>query len=101
VGRAIVVIIGAIAELERGLIVERGNGVRAGMRRARLDGQRIGQPAAGSWYRTVLPSNKSAGAASACKRSQRPSRFGGDNPTRAPKACPTIKESRTINYIDQ
>jgi len=39
-GRAIVVIIGAIAELERGLIVER---VRAGMRRARLEGQHIGR----------------------------------------------------------
>ena len=39
-GRAIVVIIGAIAELERSLIVER---VRAGMRRARLEGQRIGR----------------------------------------------------------
>jgi DNA invertase Pin-like site-specific DNA recombinase len=39
-GRAVVVIIGAIAELERSLIVER---VRAGMRRARLDGQRIGR----------------------------------------------------------
>lgn len=40
-GRAIVVIIGAIAELERNLIVER---VKAGMRRARLEGQRIGRP---------------------------------------------------------
>jgi DNA invertase Pin-like site-specific DNA recombinase len=40
-GRAIVVIIGAIAELERSLIVER---VRAGMRRARLEGQHIGRP---------------------------------------------------------
>jgi DNA invertase Pin-like site-specific DNA recombinase len=39
-GRAIVVIIAAIAELERGLIVER---VRAGMRRARLEGVRIGR----------------------------------------------------------
>ena len=39
-GRAIVVIIGAIAELERSLIVER---VRAGMRRARLEGTRIGR----------------------------------------------------------
>ncbi len=39
-GRAIVVIIGAIAELERNLIIER---VRAGMRRARLEGQRIGR----------------------------------------------------------
>jgi len=39
-GRAIVVIVGAIAELERSLIVER---VRAGMRRARLEGTHIGR----------------------------------------------------------
>ncbi len=39
-GRAIVVIVGAIAELERSLIVER---VRAGMRRAKLEGRRIGR----------------------------------------------------------
>ena len=41
-GRAIIVIVGAIAELERNLIVER---VRAGMRRARLEGRHIGRPA--------------------------------------------------------
>jgi DNA invertase Pin-like site-specific DNA recombinase len=40
-GRAMIVIIGAIAELERNLIVER---VRAGMRRAKLEGRRIGRP---------------------------------------------------------
>jgi DNA invertase Pin-like site-specific DNA recombinase len=39
-GRAIVIIISAIAELERSLIVER---VRAGMRRAKLEGRRIGR----------------------------------------------------------
>ncbi len=39
-GRAIVVIIGAIAELERNLIIER---VRSGMRRARLEGRQIGR----------------------------------------------------------
>jgi DNA invertase Pin-like site-specific DNA recombinase len=39
-GRAVVIIIGAIAELERNLIVER---VRAGMRRARLEGRQIGR----------------------------------------------------------
>jgi DNA invertase Pin-like site-specific DNA recombinase len=39
-GRAVVVIIGAIAELERSLIVER---VRAGMRRAKLEGRQIGR----------------------------------------------------------
>ena len=41
-GRAITIIIGAIAELERSLIVER---VRSGMRRARLEGRHIGRPA--------------------------------------------------------
>src|SRR4029077_12365325 len=39
-GRAMVVIVGAIAELERSLIVER---VKAGMRRAKLEGRRIGR----------------------------------------------------------
>ena len=39
-GRAIVIIVGAVAELERNLIVER---VRAGMRRARLEGRHIGR----------------------------------------------------------
>ena len=43
-GRAMVVIIGAIAELERNLIVER---VKAGLRRARLEGRRIGRPSLG------------------------------------------------------
>ena len=41
-GRAIIVIISVVAELERSLIVER---VRAGMRRARLEGRHIGRPA--------------------------------------------------------
>jgi DNA invertase Pin-like site-specific DNA recombinase len=39
-GRALLTIIGAIAELERSLIVER---VKAGMRRAKLEGRRIGR----------------------------------------------------------
>jgi DNA invertase Pin-like site-specific DNA recombinase len=39
-GRAMIVIIGAIAELERNLIIER---VKAGMRRAQLEGRRIGR----------------------------------------------------------
>ena len=39
-GRAVVVIIGAIAELERNLIIER---VRAGMRRVKLEGRHIGR----------------------------------------------------------
>ena len=39
-GRAMLTIIGAISELERSLIAER---VRAGMRRAKLEGRRIGR----------------------------------------------------------
>jgi DNA invertase Pin-like site-specific DNA recombinase len=39
-GRAMLTIIGAVAELERSLIVER---VRSGMRRAKLEGRRIGR----------------------------------------------------------
>ena len=39
-GRAMVVIVGAIAELERSLIVER---VKAGMRRAKLEGRQVGR----------------------------------------------------------
>jgi DNA invertase Pin-like site-specific DNA recombinase len=39
-GRAMIIIIGAIAELERNLIIER---VRAGMRRAKIEGRRIGR----------------------------------------------------------
>lgn len=39
-GRAVVVIVGAIAELEKSLIVER---IKAGMRRARLEGRRLGR----------------------------------------------------------
>lgn len=39
-GRAVVVIISAIAELERNLIIER---VRAGLRRAKLEGTRLGR----------------------------------------------------------
>ncbi|HVP57786.1 MAG TPA: recombinase family protein [bacterium] len=39
-GKALMTIIGAVAELERNLIIER---VRAGMRRARLEGRQIGR----------------------------------------------------------
>lgn len=39
-GRAMVTIVGAIADLEKSLIVER---VKAGMRRAKLEGRQIGR----------------------------------------------------------
>jgi len=40
-GRAMVTILSAVAELERNLIIER---VKSGMRRAKLEGQHIGRP---------------------------------------------------------
>ncbi|HUZ93611.1 MAG TPA: recombinase family protein [Edaphobacter sp.] len=43
-GRAVVTIIGVVAELERSLIIER---VRSGMRRAKLEGRQIGRNASG------------------------------------------------------
>lgn len=54
-GRAIVVIIGAIAELERSLIVER---VRAGMRRAKLEGRHIGRKPLELDHPTILRDRK-------------------------------------------
>jgi DNA invertase Pin-like site-specific DNA recombinase len=61
-GRAIVVIIGAIAELERNLIIER---VRAGMRRAKLEGRHIGSPSRS----TGGQSTANAAKARVCARS--------------------------------
>jgi DNA invertase Pin-like site-specific DNA recombinase len=40
-GRIVLIILSAVAELERNLIIER---VRSGMRRAKLEGQHIGRP---------------------------------------------------------
>jgi DNA invertase Pin-like site-specific DNA recombinase len=40
-GRAMIIIVSAVAELERNLIIER---VKSGMRRAKLEGQHIGRP---------------------------------------------------------
>ena len=55
-GRAIVTIISAIAELERSLIVER---VRAGMRRARLEGRRIGRAPLEVDHRAIVHDRRS------------------------------------------
>ena len=67
-GRAMVVIISAIAELERNLIVER---VKAGLRRARLEGRRIGRPSL-SVDREALGAGSGAGV--------KPDRTGGATP---------------------
>ena len=61
-GRAIVIIIGAVAELERNLIIER---VRAGMGRARLEGQHIGRI---RWSWITSPSNETAARARVSER---------------------------------
>ena len=50
-GRAIITIVGAVAELERSLIIEP---VRAGMRRAKLEGRRLGRPPLGLDAKQVL-----------------------------------------------
>jgi DNA invertase Pin-like site-specific DNA recombinase len=54
-GRAVVVIIGAIAELERNLIIER---VRAGMRRAKLEGRHIGRKPLALDHEAILRESK-------------------------------------------
>jgi len=55
-GRAFIVIISAIAELERNLIIER---VRAGVRRARLEGRHIGRKPLELDTRAILSRSKS------------------------------------------
>jgi DNA invertase Pin-like site-specific DNA recombinase len=55
-GRALLTIIAAIAELERSLIVER---VKAGMRRAKLEGRRIGRTPLNIDRRQVLEDRRS------------------------------------------
>src|SRR5712692_3992434 len=49
-GQAVFVIVSAIAELERSLIVER---VKSGLRRARADGKRLGRPPLRVDHRTL------------------------------------------------
>ena len=79
-GRAIVVIIGAIAELERSLIVER---VRAGMRRARLEGQPHRPQSAGPGQRRH-PTRPPAGPEPPTDR-QRPPHLNGHCTAGAPQ----------------
>ncbi len=71
-GRAILVIVGAIAELERSLIVER---VRAGIRRAKLEGRRIGRPRLSVNREAILRDRVSK--ASICKLLKEASPAGG------------------------
>jgi DNA invertase Pin-like site-specific DNA recombinase len=70
-GRAIVVIIGAIAELERSLIVER---VRSGMRRARLEGRPIGRPALALDREAIVKDRRNGDSLGTIARNHRVSR---------------------------
>ena len=100
-GRAVTVIIGAIAELERSLIVER---VRAGLRRAQLEGTRIGRPPAkvdreamlrdrekGMSYREI------AEAHNVSKTTARRVLNGGSQPGPKP---PSESPSQTVDYTE-
>jgi len=86
-GRAMVVIIGAIAELERNLIVER---VRAGMRRARLEAN----ISAGRGSTSITrPSSRIVNAASVCANSPRCTAYRGP-PLPASCGSKLLKQSR-------
>ena len=80
-GRAMVVIVGAIAELERSLIVER---VRAGMRRAKLEGRRIGRQPLNIDREQVVADRKSGMSLTQVSRKHRISRAS---------VCRIMKES--------
>ena len=70
-GRALVVIIGAISELERNLIVER---VRSGMRRARIEGRQIGRQPLALDRAAILKDRQSGQSLSQLAQSYRVSR---------------------------
>ena len=80
-GRAMVVIVGAIAELERSLIAER---VRAGMRRAKLEGRRIGRQPLNIDRQQVVADRKSGMSLTQVARKYRISRAS---------VCRLMKES--------
>src|SRR6201987_1651071 len=70
-GRAMVVIVGALAELERSLLDER---VRAGMRRAKLEGRRIGRQPLNIDREQVVADRKSGMSLTQVSRKHRISR---------------------------
>ena len=70
-GRAMLTIIGAISELERSLIVER---VKAGMRRAKLEGRRIGRAPLNINREQVVADRKSGMSLTQVSRKHRISR---------------------------
>jgi DNA invertase Pin-like site-specific DNA recombinase len=85
-GRAMVVIVGAIAELERSLIVER---VKAGMRRAKLEGRRIGRQPLNIDREQVVADRKSGMSLTQVARKYRISRASVCRLVRESGASPT------------
>ena len=73
-GRAIMVIVGAVAELERSLIIER---VRAGMRRAKLEGRHIGRK---HWC-SIEPPSSAAGTTARAWASWRRRHWSAERPS--------------------
>jgi DNA invertase Pin-like site-specific DNA recombinase len=84
-GRAMLTIIGAIAELERSLIVER---VRAGMRRARLEGRQIGRTPLNIDRRQVVRDRRSGMSLTQVAKRHKISRAS---------VCRLVKESERLN----
>src|SRR6201982_219689 len=85
-GRAMVVIVGAIAELERSLIAER---VRAGMRRAKLEGRRIGRQPLNIDRKQVVADRKSGMSLTQVAKKHRISRAS---------VCRLVKESDATTH---
>jgi DNA invertase Pin-like site-specific DNA recombinase len=86
-GRAMLTIIGAIAELERSLIVER---VKAGMRRAKLEGRRIGRAPLIVNREQVVADRRSGMSLTQVARKHRISRAS---------VCRLVKESSTTAHL--
>jgi DNA invertase Pin-like site-specific DNA recombinase len=86
-GRAMLTIIGAIAELERSLIVER---VKAGMRRAKLEGRRIGRAPLIINREQVVVDRRSGMSLTQVARKHRISRAS---------VCRLVKESSTTAHL--
>jgi len=80
-------IIGAISELERSLIVQR---VKAGMRRAKLEGRRIGRAPLGIDRERVIADRKSGMSLTRVAAKHRISRAS---------VCRLVKESSTTTHL--
>ena len=86
-GRAIIVIVSAMAELERCIIIER---VRAGMRRARLEGRQIGRARLDIDRQQVVHDRRSGMSLTQVARKHSISRAS---------VCRLVKEASEISFV--